>query len=216
MRSGGREFPQKTELLTRHKREVALKYLELARSEIQDKINFVNTTLGGYLIGTSAIAAWFYQIYKPADELSAAAMPLHEQRVAVGLTIIFSYLALGVSWIINHNERMVTALALYQRNDLLPILGEEPPMWESSSCLLERDNPRRAVTMIAVQQMIIVAPPISVLVFVCARLAALPPSLLAATGVAAAATALVIVIAISTAVDRWRARRHKRAECGVV
>lgn len=206
MKSEEAYLAKKVELVTDQQHDLALKYMEMARAEILDKVGFVNKTLGGYLLGTSAIASWFYQIYKPAPEVGAAAVPGHEELIAVGLAVVLSYLALGVSWIINHNERMVTALALYQRYDLLPVLGETPPMWEASKFLQKRDNKRRAVTMICIQQMIILTPPISSLVFVFLKLQKLSSPLFAFALLAAAATSAVLFIAFNTARDRYCAR----------
>jgi hypothetical protein len=41
---------------------------------------------------------------------------------------------------IHHNERIVTALALYQRNDLWSVLSDNPPMWERSGSLKDEDS----------------------------------------------------------------------------
>jgi hypothetical protein len=54
--------------------------------------------------------------------------------------LMLSYLALGVNWMIHHNERIVTALALYQRNDLWSVLSDNPPMWERSGSLKDEDS----------------------------------------------------------------------------
>jgi hypothetical protein len=103
---------------------VALKYLELARAEILEKGRFINQTLGAYLLGSSALASWFYQsAYKPATPTTDT----EKASAAIALALMLSYLALGVNWIIHHNERIVTALALYQRKDLWSVLAISPP-----------------------------------------------------------------------------------------
>lgn len=148
------------------KLEVALKYLELAREEIQEKGRFVNQTLAAYLLGSSALASWFYQsAYKVSAPPACAALEADKAAAAIGLALLLAYLALGVNWIIHHNERIVAALALYQRNDLALTLGNSPRMWEISGFLKEEDSLMHAFFTVAIEELIVLAPPVSALVF---------------------------------------------------
>jgi hypothetical protein len=144
------------------KTEIALKYLELARAEILEKGRFINQTLGAYLLGSSALASWFYQsAYKPATPTTDA----EKASAAIGLALMLSYLALGVNWIIHHNERIVTALALYQRKDLCSVLGDDPLMWEKSSSLEDEDSLFHAFFTVAIEELIVLGPPLAAFVF---------------------------------------------------
>jgi hypothetical protein len=148
------------------KAEVALKYLELAREEILEKARFVNQTLGAYLLGSSALASWFYQsAYKPATPNLASTTDAEKASAAIGLALMLSYLALGVNWIIHHNERIVTALALYQRKDLCSVLGDDPPMWERARSLKDEDSLIHAFFTVAVEELIVLGPPLAAFVF---------------------------------------------------
>ena len=150
--------------MTDDKAEIALKYLELARGEISEKGQFVNQTLGGYLLGACALASWFYQsIYKA----STGAADVDKVVAAVGLAVILSYLSLGVNWIIHHNERMVTALARYQREELGAALGNDPKMWEQSSRLNKDDRFAHACFTVIVQESIVLGPAFAASIYGC-------------------------------------------------
>jgi hypothetical protein len=147
-------------------KDVALKFLDLARGEILEKVRFVNQTLGAYLLGTSAVASWFYQsVYKTQTPISTGPNDHDRAMAAVGLALMLSYLALGVNWIIHHNERMVTALALYQRRELYGVVGDVPPMWERSDSLTSEDSLPHALLTVIVEELIVLAPPLAALVF---------------------------------------------------
>jgi hypothetical protein len=146
--------------------EIALKYLDLARGEILEKARFVNQTLGAYLLGSSALASWFYQtIYRPASTPASSVPEAQKAAAAIGLAILLAYLALGVNWITHHNERIITALALYQSTDLAPVLGDLPPMWERSASLLDADGLSRAFFTVLIEELIILGPPVAAFVF---------------------------------------------------
>lgn len=140
--------------------DIALRYLEMARNEISEKVQFVNKTLGAYLLGVSAIASWFYHsVYQPSSSEKLVEVTAAEKSsAAIGLALILSYLALGVIWIIHHNERMITALAYYQRDELLGALKGGPTMWERSTSLNNADGPGHARFNIVVEELIVLLP----------------------------------------------------------
>jgi hypothetical protein len=157
---------EKERAMSNDRAEIALKYLDLAREEIQEKGRFINQTLGAYVLGSSALASWFYQsAYRPAGPTPVTLTEPEKAAAAIGLAFMLSYLALGVNWIIHHNERIVAALALYQRNDLYPALGSDPPMWEMSRSLREEDSLLHAFFTVAIEELIVLAPPIAAFVF---------------------------------------------------
>ena len=145
--------------------EVALKYLDLARGEILEKVKFVNQTLGAYLLGTAAVGSWFYQSIHRTAAGQAMSDTVEKASAAIGLAFILSYLALGVNWIIHHNERMVTALAEYQRDELSKYLPNVPAMWERSIALHKGDDPGAARRTMAVEELIVLGPPFTATVF---------------------------------------------------
>jgi len=155
--------------------DIALKYLDLARGEILEKARFTNQTLGAYLLGSSALASWFYQtIYKPAAPPLPSATDAEKAAAAVGLALMLSYLAVAVNWIIHHNERIIAALALYQRVDLYSVLGDRPPMWERSSSLEREDRLWPAALTVLIQEFIILGPPIAASIFATRQVHAAP------------------------------------------
>ncbi len=146
-------------------REVALKYLELARGEILEKAKVVNQTLGAYLAGSAALASWFYQaVYKPVGEGVSAATDAEKAAATIGLAVLLSYLSVAVNWIIYHNERIIAALALYQRDSLSLVLADDPPMWERSAALGKMDDLTKALNMVVIEELIVLGPPLAALV----------------------------------------------------
>lgn len=156
--------------------DIALKYLEMARSEISEKVQFVNKTLGAYLLGVSAITSWFYQsVYQPSSSEKLVAVTAAEKSsAAIGLALILSYLALGVIWIIYHNESMVTALAYYQRDELFAALKDGPPMWEQSNSLNNADGPTHARGNIVAEELIVLVAPLIATCFAFHELSSAP------------------------------------------
>jgi len=148
------------------KAALGLKYLELARGEILERTKFVNQTLGSYLLGTAALASWFYQaVYKPAEQGALAPAGLKQASAAVGFALMLSYLSLAVNWIIHHNERIVAALARFQRDNLSSVLGDDPPMWERSDALKSGDGLSHARGTFAIEELIVLGPPVAALIF---------------------------------------------------
>jgi hypothetical protein len=180
--------------------ERALKYLDLARNEILEKVRFVNQTLGAYLLGVSSVVAWVYNKSTPATASSAHATPHSE--LAVGLAAVLAYLALGVNWIIHHNETMISALALYQKKDLGPTLTCNPKIWEVSETLSKRDGVIRSSMMIIVQQAIILGPPSGGLYFAFWKVSDLPSVLFWIRLGAVVGTAAAAFIGLLTLLDR--------------
>lgn len=121
---------------------IALKYLELARNEILERIKIGYQILTAYAAGIGAIAVWAYPAV-PAGNNGAGNAAL--KGVPVG--VIVAFLAVVASWIIYHNEYVVNALAEYQSEALaehfvrvLPAV----PMWERSPQLVTADDPTHA------------------------------------------------------------------------
>jgi hypothetical protein len=121
--------------------DVALKYLELARAEILYRVKSTNDTLIVYAGAVGAIAAWVYKSYhdpQPGSLPNGPALSIPPSTLSAGLVV--SFLALVASWIVFHNERMVTSLAKYQRDELnsdLDAAGSTP--WERSVSLSSGD-----------------------------------------------------------------------------
>jgi predicted permease len=188
------------------KAEVALKYLDLARGEILERTKFVNQTLGSYLLGSAALASWFFQtVYKPVGESVSFASGPAKAPAAIGFALMIAYLALAANWIIHHNERIVAALARYQSENLSPILKDDPPMWERSDALKIGDSRTDALRTVFVEELIVLSPPVVALIF--ALWQAVPQvqtagggmCLLAGVGLAAALSANLATVKIGVA-----------------
>jgi len=148
------------------KSKIALEYLKLARVEILDKTKFVNQTLGAYLAGVAALGSWFYQaIYKPGGKDVPSLTEPQKMLAAAAFAFMIAYLAFAVSWIIYTNERLITALAIYQRHDLGQVLGKDPPMWELSDSLIHFDDLHKVLRMVQVEERIVLLPPLFALIF---------------------------------------------------
>jgi hypothetical protein len=135
--------------------EAALKYLELARNEILEKVRFVNQTLAAYLLGVSALSSWIYQTISrtnpPMD-------PAEKAVVILGFALLLAYVSLGANWLIHHNERVVSALAIYQRDELVRYLPGGPKSWENSRSLKDKDGRWHAMGTILVEEIILLGP----------------------------------------------------------
>jgi hypothetical protein len=107
---------------------IALKYLELARAEILERLKLSNQFLIVYLGGISALLGWFYTA---KDSTAHHFQPQYVLPVVAG---VVSFLAFSLSWVLSENEMMIELLATYQRQELRPILPW-PPMWEGSQVL---------------------------------------------------------------------------------
>ena len=135
--------------------QVALKYLDLARAEIQDRMKSSNQTLIVYVGGVGAIAGWMYQA--TIGSKSHANM----RTLAFPTGVVVAFLALAATWIIFHNERMVNALARYQKQVLAPYLKSVAPdmvLWESSVALRCTDKGFTIVMTIIVQAILVIGP----------------------------------------------------------
>jgi hypothetical protein len=176
--------------------DLALKFLELARQEILEKVQFVNQTLGAYLLGISAVVSWFYQtVQRPAAPPALPLSPADQAIDAVSLALLLAYLALGVNWIIHHNERMVAALARYQSEELKDALGSSVPMWERSEALRSEDGVGHASFTILTEEFIVLAPPFGAFLFA-ARQTPPPGSWAAHLGMPAALLANALNVGI--------------------
>ncbi len=140
--------------------EAALKYLDLARGEILEKVRFVNQTLAGYLLGVAALASWAYQvIYKHTKEDLAVVDP-EKTIILIGFALLLAYVALGANWLIHNNERVVAALAIFQREELAPHLPKAPVVWEDSETLQSQDGLWHAMLTITTEELIVLVPPL--------------------------------------------------------
>jgi hypothetical protein len=138
------------DLRLRH--DAALKYLDLARAEILERVGFVNKTLAAYVAGSAAIFSWFFQY------LSRSQIAQESSYASLGMAVVFSYLALCVNWIIHHNERMISALAFYQQDELSEVLIATPVMWEKSQSLARHDGKLWSVGTILFEEFIVFTP----------------------------------------------------------
>jgi hypothetical protein len=109
---------------------IALKYLELSRAEILERLKLSNQFLIVYLGGISALLGWLFTANGPGLVLQNV-LP----AVATGL----SFLAFSLSWILSENERMVELLARYQIEQLGKWFHRSSslPLWEGSVLLKE-------------------------------------------------------------------------------
>jgi MFS family permease len=142
--------------------ELKLKYLELARDEILYRIKSANDTLIIYSGAIGAIAAWFSKLYTDLPQPRQISPDLDFVLFRIG--VLVSFLSLCASWIINHNERMVHALAKYQREELGLNAPSQPLLWESSKSLQKGDPQFVSIISIFVYAGLIVGPSIFALI----------------------------------------------------
>ena len=91
---------------------IALKYLELSRAEILERLKLSNQFLIVYLGGISALLGW---LFTAKDLTSGGIVP---QNVLPAVAAGFSFLAFSVSWILSENEGMIELHAKYQIEQL--------------------------------------------------------------------------------------------------
>src|ERR1700722_9674487 len=147
-----------------HQVQVALKYLDIARAEILDRMKGSNQILSVYVAGVGAITAWMYQATIGSDKHASM------RSLVFPTGVVVAFLALAATWIIFHNERMVNALARYQKEELAPYLKSVAPgmtMWEASDALHDTDNRLPIAATIIVQGILVIGPSA---VFLCAML----------------------------------------------
>jgi len=137
---------------------IVLKYLELARTELLERIKFGYQTLIVYAGGVGAVAAWAYpsQQTSSSNDLHTFAANSRLEPVSV----IIAFLAAVTTWIIHHNEYMVNALARYQVDSLsaylMTVLPEARP-WELSA-ELQVDTPKYVFRDLWTQGSLVVLP----------------------------------------------------------
>jgi len=121
---------------------IALKYLELARAELLERIKVSYQTLIVYAGAVGAVAAWAYpnQVAQGGSG-SINAWSANPRLVPPG--VIVGFLAVVANWVIHHNEHIVNALARYQIYTLAKHLHDaafpELNLWERSRPL-QADN----------------------------------------------------------------------------
>ena len=140
--------------------DVAVKYLELARAEILYRVKSSNDTLIVYAGAVGAISAWLYKSFhdvQPGSATNDIALSFPPLPLSAGLVV--SFLALTASWIVFHNEKMVFALAKYQREELNKNLRETGIIsWECSKSLHEGDPRLLSVFTSMVYALLVVGP----------------------------------------------------------
>ena len=133
---------------------IALKYLELSRAEILERLKLSNQFLIVYLGGVSALLGWLFTAKDPTR--NGIVLQDGLPAVAAGL----SFLAFSLSWILSENEKMIEFLAKYQIEQLGKWLhlSSTLPLWEESPQLKEE---RPSTGAMLVHLLIINAPNIA-------------------------------------------------------
>jgi hypothetical protein len=133
---------------------IALKYLELSRAEILERLKLSNQFLIVYLGGVSALLGWLFTAKDPSRDGIVLQNVL--PAVATGL----SFLAFSLSWILSENEKMIEFHAKYQIEQLGKWLhrSSSVPLWEESPRLKEE---RPSTGAMLVHLLIINAPNIA-------------------------------------------------------
>ncbi|HEX4320802.1 MAG TPA: hypothetical protein VHZ52_07865 [Acidobacteriaceae bacterium] len=110
---------------------IALKYLELSRAEILERLKLSNQFLIVYLGGISALLGW---LFTAKDPMAGGIVP---QNVLPAVAAGFSFLACSVSWILSENEAMIELHAKYQMEQLGKWLYQVSSLllWEETSHL---------------------------------------------------------------------------------
>jgi hypothetical protein len=107
--------------------DVALRYLDLARGELLERIRFANQLVPAYLGVVSAVAGWLYSANKEDPH-----------RIFMPVAMMAAFLGFAAIWLLHDNELMVGLLAEYQVQTLGPVLREAAPrvrLWEASEGL---------------------------------------------------------------------------------
>jgi hypothetical protein len=142
--------------------DIALKYLDLARAEILYRVKSSNDTLVVFAGATGAIAAWLYKTpCNPTAASGLCAADSIDNRLLFPAGCVLAFLSLAASWIISHNERMVCALAEYQRVELGTFLNQANigfASWELSASLPKEDSRRLSTFTSAIYALLIVGP----------------------------------------------------------
>ena len=140
---------------------VALKYLELARAELLERIKFGYQVLIVYAGGVGAIALWAYPSQTPPSVAqNGVAHPWSANARLVPIGVLVAFLAVVANWIIHHNEHMVNALARYQSGSLAEHLQRSLPdvsMWECSQ-ELKADSTSHVLWDLGTQSALVVFP----------------------------------------------------------
>jgi len=139
---------------------IALKYLELARAEILERIKLRYQILIAYAGAVGAVALWAYP--NPAASTpgnTVADTSVRDARLVL-TGVVVAFLAVVANWIIYHNEHMVNGLAKYQAGELGRHLhfssGVKP--WELSDELGDTDPQKHVFWDIWAQGALVVAP----------------------------------------------------------
>jgi hypothetical protein len=130
---------------------IALKYLELARSEILQRQRLGDQILIVYIGAVGAIGAWVYS--KGPSALAGGGL--------IPIGVVVAFLAFGASWIIYDNEHIINALARYQKRTLRKHFNHALPnieLWESSEELAEAANRRHSVRHNVIHGALLVLP----------------------------------------------------------
>jgi hypothetical protein len=122
---------------------IGLKYLELSRAEILERLKLSNQFLIVYLGGISALVGWLFTAKDPTKE------GIVPQNVLPAVATGLSFLAFSLSWILSENERMVELLAKYQIVELGKCFHRSSslPLWEES-LLLKQERPSTGAMLV--------------------------------------------------------------------
>jgi len=139
---------------------IALKYLELARAEILERIKLRYQILIAYAGAVGAVALWAYPNPVASTPGGAVADTSVRDARLVLAGVVVAFLAVVANWIFYHNERMVNGLAEYQAGELAQHLhfssGVKP--WELSDELGDTDPQKHVFWDIWAQGALVVAP----------------------------------------------------------
>jgi len=139
---------------------IALRYLELARAEILERIKLRYQILIAYAGAVGAVALWAYpnQLASTSGGAGVDASVVNARLVPAGVVVAF--LAVVANWINHNNERVVNGLAKYQGGELARQLHFPPGVkpWELSDELKATDPKEHVRWDVLTQGLLVPAP----------------------------------------------------------
>ena len=163
---------------------IALKYLEMARDEILERMRYSNQLILFYVGAVSAFLGW---VYTSSSAKMAAAQPATAQvagqaslqaanqppgfpfpvHLLVPVALVVAFLALAGSWILHENEYMIEKLAEYQKRHLVRhfrLVAKDLQMWECSDELTNSGLGHVFMGSMTVQTFLLNAPNVALVV----------------------------------------------------
>jgi hypothetical protein len=153
---------------------IALKYLDLARSEILERQKLGYQILIAYTGAVGVIGAWMYGKLPavPASQVPVGGVAIGQvvgsqiaaSQLSIGpvpIALVVAFLAFVASWIIYDNELMITALAKYQRKAMADYFERVLPdikLWEGSDELKAAASRRHSSLHYFFQGVVLVLP----------------------------------------------------------